>query len=309
MPLTSRHVLLVATLVAAPVVQALAPASASAGPDRAPSDFRRTHVCGTRQEPGLFVAPTPGLWAAGGPRTVFLNRGGGTYHIKNAATNSGTQTANAQVVSADGRSREAVIAPMGAGFNWATISRCVQDHYSKYDIIFTETLDCGVVGEGFFAIAGDIRQVAGPQTRVIPERIRQFGQLVNAPALTKLNRVGNAAGFDLSALNIYSTRTYFPVREKLYDYTPLSEPFLLREYIYTQDMPHRRVNIEPYRSGKADGVLSWFEAEFVHETVTNSPGTHGHWHQAFHPFEITADVTARHPLAVKIADDGRISVL
>ncbi|MGE3829574.1 MAG: ribonucleotide-diphosphate reductase subunit beta [Parvibaculaceae bacterium] len=177
------------------------------------------------------------------------------------------------------------------------------------DIIFTETLDCGVVGEGFFAIARDIRQVAGPETRVIPERIRQFGQLVDAPALTRLNRVGEAAGFDLSALNIYSTPTYFPVREKLYDYTPLSEPFLLREYIYTQDMPHRRVNIEPYRSGKADGILSWFEAEFVHETVTNSPGTHGHWHQAFHPFEIAADVTAKRPLVVRIADDGRISVL
>ena len=177
------------------------------------------------------------------------------------------------------------------------------------NIIFTETLDCGVVGEGFFAIAQDIQQVLGPETRVIPERIRQFGMLVHAPSMTRLNRVGEIAGFNLSALNIYSTRTYFPVREKLYDYTPLSEPLLLREYIYTQEMPHQRVTIEPYRSGEADGILSWFEAEFVHETVTNSPGTHGHWHQAFHPFDTPAEVTAKHPIEVSIADDGQIAVV
>ena len=177
------------------------------------------------------------------------------------------------------------------------------------DLVFTETLDCGVVGEGLFAIACDIRQVAGPETRVIPERIRQFGMLVDAPALTRLNRVSEACGFDISSLNLYSTRTYFPVREKLYDYTPLSEPVLLREYSYILDSPRQTVNVEPYRSGKADGMLSWFEAEFVHETVTNSPGTHGHWHQAFHPFDQVVDVMARHPLAIRVEDDGHISVL
>jgi type I protein arginine methyltransferase len=176
------------------------------------------------------------------------------------------------------------------------------------DLIFTETLDCGVIGEGLFSIARDIRAVAGPQTRVIPERIRQFGVLVDAPALTRLNRVSEACGFDISALNIYSTRTYFPVREKLYDYTLLSEPFLLREYSYLQDLQRVPVHVEPYRSGKADGVLSWFEAEFVHETVTNSPGTHGHWHQAFHPLNHPADVAARRAIAVHLDDDGYISL-
>ena len=91
------------------------------------------------------------------------------------------------------------------------------------DIIFTETLDCGVVGEGFFAISRDICQVAGPQTQVLPSVVRQFGTLVEAASLRRLNQVETACGFDLSALNIIPRKTYFPIHEKLHSYTPLSQ--------------------------------------------------------------------------------------
>src|SRR4029079_8009981 len=98
------------------------------------------------------------------------------------------------------------------------------------DIVFTETLDCGIVGEGFHAVARDIRKIADDRTVMIPGLVKQFGILVEAPALAKLNRVGIACGFDISPLTIYPTGIYFPFRERLYDYTPLSEPFLMKEY-------------------------------------------------------------------------------
>ncbi|MEX3968688.1 hypothetical protein AB4Y42_42260 [Paraburkholderia sp. EG286B] len=47
---------------------------------------------------------------------------------------------------------------------------------STPDIIFTETLDCGVIGEGYETIAED-GQIAGPGTVVMPDRIQQFGFL------------------------------------------------------------------------------------------------------------------------------------
>lgn len=132
-----RRVVLLASILALPTVAAAAPGDAPSG-TVGTSDFRRTHACGTPQVPGLF-ANQDAVWHAAGPRTIFLNRRGGTYHITNAATNSATQTANARVVSADGRSREAVIAPMSSGFDWATISACVQQHYAKYDVRIVET--------------------------------------------------------------------------------------------------------------------------------------------------------------------------
>jgi type II protein arginine methyltransferase len=175
------------------------------------------------------------------------------------------------------------------------------------DIIFTETLDCGVVGEGFHMVARDIRKISGAGTIVIPAVIHQFGMLVEAPALAMLNRVDRACGFDISALNTYSTRTYFPVRERLHAYTPLSEAFLMHEYSYLEERPIAPNVAVAYRSGTADGVLSWFEARFGNETVTNSPGTHGHWHQAFHPFEQPITVQAKQELRLKMDSHGHIA--
>jgi type I protein arginine methyltransferase len=175
------------------------------------------------------------------------------------------------------------------------------------DIVFTETLDCGVVGEGFDTVARDIRKIADERTIMIPGLVQQFGILVEAPALAKLNRVGTACGFDISPLNIYSTRSYFPVRERLYDYTPLSEPFLMREYSYLEDRPSAPCPAMPYRSGVADGVLSWFEASFGDETITNSPGTHGHWHQAYHPLTSPVEVTAKEDVRLSIDPQGHVA--
>lgn len=177
---------------------------------------------------------------------------------------------------------------------------------SHPDIIFTETLDCGVVGEGFASVARDIRSISGAATIVIPAMVQQFGMLVEAPALSRLNRVDRACGFDISALNAYSTRTYFPVRERLYDYTPLSEPFLIHEYSYLEERPMAPGTAIAYRSGNADGVLSWFEAQFGHETITNGPGTHGHWHQAFHPFDVRLPVSARQEISLSMHPDGHL---
>jgi protein arginine N-methyltransferase 1 len=174
------------------------------------------------------------------------------------------------------------------------------------DIVFTETLDCGVVGEGFQTVASDIRKIADDRTTIIPGLVQQFGILVEAPALAKLNRVGTACGFDISPLNVYSTRSYFPVRERLYDYTPLSEPFLMREYSYLEERPSTSCPASAYRSGVADGVLSWFEARFGDETITNSPGTHGHWHQAYHPFASAVELTAKEDVLLSIDAEGHV---
>jgi type II protein arginine methyltransferase len=176
------------------------------------------------------------------------------------------------------------------------------------DIIFTETLDCGVVGEGFFSIAQDIRRVAGPATQVLPSLVRQFATLVEAQTLRKLNEVGTACSFDLSAVNIHSTETYYPVREGLHCPVALSESFRLRDYSYLDDQPARQVEVPVHRSGAADGVISWFEAQFGREIISNRPGSHGHWHQAFHPLPSRTPVAAGTSVWLLIDDEGRIGV-
>ena len=137
MTLSPRHAVLVATLIAAPSLAIAAPDEPWPPPGPGPRmSVRSTHACGTHQVRGVGLGPIPR--AAAGQRTVFLNRGGGTYHIVSGATNSATMTAN-RSVTADGRAREAVIAPLAADFDWTAISACVQDHYQLYDLRFVET--------------------------------------------------------------------------------------------------------------------------------------------------------------------------
>ncbi len=77
------------------------------------------------------------------------------------------------------------------------------------DVVFTETIDCGVVGEGFFSVARDIRRLAGPATVVLPSVVTQSIALVQSREIANLNRAGSACGFDLRALNDFSTSTTF----------------------------------------------------------------------------------------------------
>ena len=112
------------------------------------------------------------------------------------------------------------------------------------DYIFTETLDCGVVGEAFFEIATDIRKIAGAQTIILPGEVRQIGTIVDSKQLLDLNSVDDVCGFDLSMLNAFSTPTYFPVHEELYDYEALTEAAILRQYDYLSTAPAPTISLD-----------------------------------------------------------------
>ncbi|MBP8807655.1 MAG: hypothetical protein KBG48_25890 [Kofleriaceae bacterium] len=97
--------------------------------------FRERHRCGTDQvskvDPSL---PVPA--AAGGPRTIYLNRTGATYQVR-GSTDSLAGNVSSDVLNA---SRTTVtIPPLGAGFNWTFIAQCVRDAYAPYDVFITET--------------------------------------------------------------------------------------------------------------------------------------------------------------------------
>ena len=177
-----------------------------------------------------------------------------------------------------------------------------------YDVIFTETLDCGVIGEGFFAIADDIKRLAGPATLVLPGAVRQEAVLVDSMAMHRLNTVGTVRGFDLSLLNLYATRAYFPVRPQLHDWRALSQAQLVRCYDYLAASEPEPVAIRARQNGTAHGLLSWFQAELGSATMTNG-GSESHWHQAFHPFTAPIEVQAGDEVHLQLEDDGIASVL
>jgi protein arginine N-methyltransferase 1 len=154
------------------------------------------------------------------------------------------------------------------------------------DLIFTETIDCGVVDEGFYSIANDIGRIAGDDTKILPQRIRQFGALVDCEGLHELNAVGVVSGVDLNMLNDHRTSHYFPVRSHLYRVTALTMTTFLRTYHYRSARPRKaKIQFQAHSDGWCHGMLSYFDAHFGEYIVSNDVSTASHWHQAFHPLE------------------------
>jgi type I protein arginine methyltransferase len=172
------------------------------------------------------------------------------------------------------------------------------------DVIFTETLDCGVVGEGFGPIADDIRRIAGTRTVVMPSAVRQFAVLVDSVSLMNLNRAGNTCGFDLRLLNTYATGNYYPVRTELHRHRCLSTRQEVRRYTYLDCPAPTAVSVPVTSTGTVHGLLSWFSADFGAATVSNEPFGGSHWHQAFHPLVEDIGVTAGQMVSILIDDGG-----
>ncbi len=172
------------------------------------------------------------------------------------------------------------------------------------DVIFTETLDCGVVGEGFLPIADDIQRLAGAQTIVMPVAVRQFATLVDSSSLVNLNRAGTTCGFDLGLLNAYATGNYFPVHTELHRHRNLSTPHLVRSYTYVDCPAPTAVSVPVTDTGTVHGLLSWFSADFGAATVSNEPFSGSHWHQAFHPLAEDIAVETGDSISILIDDGG-----
>ncbi|MGE0213150.1 MAG: ribonucleotide-diphosphate reductase subunit beta [Parvibaculaceae bacterium] len=176
------------------------------------------------------------------------------------------------------------------------------------DIIFTETVDCGVIGEGFYDIREDIRNIAGPETVILPSRIEQSGVLIESEAIRGLNEVRDVCGFDLSAINRFSTRHYFPVRAPLHEFTLMTEATVIRNYDYRSHVDNLCRTMTAVRSGTVHGLLSWFALDFGGHVVSNSVHLDSHWHQAFHPLKKPMQVNEGNELRLMLDYEGVASI-
>ena len=196
------------------------------------------------------------------------------------------------------------------------------------DIIFTETLDCGVVGEGFYSIREDIAALSGPNTLVMPDRVLQFGYIVDSTALWEMNTVGTICGFSMQDVNRYRTRTYFPVRAAFYRPRFLSSQAVIRQLRYDGGREARGFRaseeiapdagrkaapavfeMEATADGPCHGVLSCFDAQFGRYAVSNGLNTRNHWHQAFHPLPEPHPVSEGERLRFEMDDTGAVRLL
>lgn len=181
------------------------------------------------------------------------------------------------------------------------------------DLIVSEIVDCGLIGEGILTTMRHARQhLLAPGGQMLPERARIIGAALDSEAVVGLNRVSTAAGLNVEALNELATDGHFPVRLHTWPHRLLTDPVEVAAFEFATDPlddSEVTLRVTPTTGGTAHGFVMWFEMDLGASVVLrNSPdNVSSHWMQAFAEFPTPRAVRKGHPFDVNVRwHDGRL---
>ncbi|MDG6107972.1 50S ribosomal protein L11 methyltransferase [Dactylosporangium aurantiacum] len=180
----------------------------------------------------------------------------------------------------------------------------------RADVLITETVDCGLLGEGILVSLSHAREhLLTDQAIIVPGRARVLAQLVESRALHQKNTVGELYGFDLSGFNELASLEYFDTRLRRHEHRVLSAPFEVFRFDFHRDGPeprHATLPVVPTTAGTGHAVVFWFELELVPGIVVTNAPDHPttHWKQAVQCLPQPVAVDPRDPLVVDVRHDG-----
>jgi type II protein arginine methyltransferase len=159
------------------------------------------------------------------------------------------------------------------------------DMPQRANLLVTETVDCGLLGEGILpSIAHAKANLLTEDAVIIPRAASVYAMLVESQRLRGLNCVDRCAGFDLGLMREYATPHYFPVRLAAFEYEPLTAPFEVFRFDFVRDqiLPTRKtISVPATRTGTCHAVVFWFHMQLDEEiSISNEPGSTTHWEQA-----------------------------
>lgn len=171
------------------------------------------------------------------------------------------------------------------------------DITKKADLLVTETVDCGLLGEGIIpSITHAKEHLLKANAQIIPKAASIIATLVESNHLRNLNYANKAAGFDVGLINQYATAGYFPVRSNAFNYIPLTEPFEVFRFDFMRGImttDSKLIPVEVKRNGVCHAILFWFDMQLDDEiSISNCPGSSTHWEQALQCFEEDVRVRA-----------------
>lgn len=252
------------------------------------------------------------------PGDLVLDIGTGAGLLSLLAARYGAE----RVVSCEGVDRVADVAERVAARNgfgdrisivrkWSTDVAVGGELPRPADVLVTEIIDCGLVGEGIVDTIRHARKhLLAPQARIVPARATLYAQLVESRTLEHLNHVRRVAGFDVSDFNRLSSLAYFPLRLAQTEYRPLAPPVeALRFDFEAGEYPDERTTVtcRPVADGMCHAVALWFWVELVPGVVlSNEPANiRSHWEQAVQCFASPIPVRAGRPVELSLWQQGR----
>ncbi|HXQ69830.1 MAG TPA: 50S ribosomal protein L11 methyltransferase [Pyrinomonadaceae bacterium] len=183
----------------------------------------------------------------------------------------------------------------------------------KANLLVTETVNCALLGEGIVSsIAHAKANLLTEDAQIIPCGATVYGMVVESPRLRGFNSVQIASGFDVSLINRFATDGYYPVRVAAFDYTSLTDPFEVFHFNFANGtiVPERKtIRVPGKRDGMGQCIIFWFDMQLDQTiSISNEPGSIGHWEQAVQCLEKDVRIHAGETIAIEAEHDcGTIS--
>jgi type II protein arginine methyltransferase len=154
------------------------------------------------------------------------------------------------------------------------------------EILISETVDCGFVGEGFIpALIHAKRELLAANAIILPQGVKLHANLLSSDDVSGLNRVEGALGFNLELFNRFASHTYFPVRLNTWSHHLIADDKVILEHNFYDHTPFassQEVEFRSHRTCMVHGIVFWFEMQVVDAlSLANSPSNrNSHWMQA-----------------------------
>ncbi len=171
-----------------------------------------------------------------------------------------------------------------------------QEIPEEVDIIISEILDVGVLGEGVLpSIRHAVQNLAKPNVQLIPAKTQIHAQLIEIPSRSLVSPIQKISGFDLSLFEQYRIPDeYLKINLKAEKYKNLSAVFPLMDIdfynlppAYPDDQPNQiPFEITISEDGILQAIVFWFDLFLDEEIMVSSEvdGALEHWGQALFCF-------------------------
>jgi type II protein arginine methyltransferase len=253
------------------------------------------------------------------PGDHVLDIGGGSGLLAMIAARHGAgRVTSCEIVPPIARAAELIVANNGLADTVHIVNKrstelvLGQDLPRPADVVVTEIVDCGLVGEGIIPTVRHAREhLLRPGGIIVPGSARLMAVPIDSAAMWQLNQVDYACGFDVSHFNEFATAGYFQVRLGAWPHRTLAAPQEVLSVDFLND-PLRSgefvAEIAVERTGTCHGIAFWFELMLDEKRVlSNEPGNAtSHWHQAFQCFPQPLTATAGSALRLRVAHSDNL---
>ena len=187
-----------------------------------------------------------------------------------------------------------------------------QELDGKADLLVSEILDAGLLGEGVIpSHRHALEQLLKPEAIVIPRSADLHGMLIESDNLRSIDPLRQISGFDLKAFDDFRVAgEYHRVLLKVTPHRVMSPVFPLFSVDF-KDLPPVaslespnifEAEVVANQSGTIHGIAFWFDLH-LDDQIQLSSGPEGemiHWGQAVYIFEDSREVQSGEVLKVKI---------